>query len=71
MRLAWTILPASVAGGTILSNDLLQIIVAIATLVVIVVSVTVAIVELCREVLARRLQGISARFSAVWPEEAH
>jgi len=45
-RLAWTILPASVAGGTTVSNDLLQPVVAIATPVVIVVGVTIAIVEL-------------------------
>ena len=53
-----------------MSSELLQTAVAIATLVVIVVGVTVAIVELRQEVLARRLQGISALFSAVWPEEA-
>jgi hypothetical protein len=45
-RLAWTILPPSVAGGTTVSNDLLQPAVAIATPVVIVVGVTIAIVEL-------------------------
>ena len=52
-----------------MSNELLQTVAAITTLVVIVIGVTVAIVELRQEVLARRLQGVSALFSQVWPEE--
>lgn len=53
-----------------MSNELLQTIAAITTLVVIVIGVTVAISELRQEVLARRLQGLSALFAEVWPEEA-
>lgn len=52
-----------------MSNELLQTIVAVTTLVVIVGGVTVAISELRQEVLARRLQGVSALFSQIWPEE--
>jgi hypothetical protein len=51
-----------------MSNDIVLTAVGIATLVVIVVGVTVAVVELRQEVLARRLQGMSALFSEIWPE---
>jgi hypothetical protein len=52
-----------------MSSEMIQIAVAVATLVVIVVGVTVAFIELRQEVLARRLQGMSALFAEIWPEQ--
>lgn len=49
-----------------MSSESIQTVAALATLLVIVVGVTVAVVELRQEVLARRLQGVSALFSEVW-----
>lgn len=49
-----------------MSNEVVQTTVAAATLVVIVVGVTIAVVELRQEVLARRLQAVSALFSEAW-----
>ena len=53
-----------------MSTETLQITATLATLIIVAVGVTFAALQVRQETLARRLQGMSALFAEVWPEEA-